>query len=108
MSYKEGTIKFWIRISLNPTWLKDTLGYSFIDKMVGDAKVKILKTPDMKLYVEHYHPLTYFRTLSYDLNLLDKEKDHHIVLTWSPIDLILYIDGKPVAKIENRLEALVV
>ncbi|MDI6752409.1 MAG: hypothetical protein QME07_06140 [bacterium] len=73
--------------------------------LVGDAQIKIIKTPDMKLYVEHYHPLTYIRSISHDITDL-AEKDHHIALTWTPKEMILYVDGEPVAKIANEIEAL--
>ena len=108
MSYKEGTFTFWIKINRNPDWLKIGTAFKFVDQSIGDAHIKITKIPDMKLYVEHYHPLTYIRTLSCDLSLLDTEKDHHIALTWSPVELILYIDGEPAAKIENKIMASVV
>ncbi len=107
MSYKEGTLRFWMRINRTPNWLKDRYEYTLFDDRIGDAMVKIQKISQMKLYVEHYHPLTYFRTLSYDLNGIDKNKDHQIALTWDPTELILYIDGKCAARIESKLEAIV-
>ncbi|MEW6103037.1 MAG: hypothetical protein AB1630_04370 [bacterium] len=106
-SYKEGTFEFWIKIKKNPNWLKNELPYKFFDAPLGDARIKILKTPDMKFYVENYHPLTYIRTLSYDLRHLDKEKDYYIVLTWTEIEIVLYINGKPVGRVKNEMEVLV-
>ncbi|MBU1753801.1 LamG domain-containing protein [bacterium] len=97
-TYKEGTVDFWIKIDRNPNWLKNKIGCKFLDEPIGDAKIRIIKTPEMQLYIEHYHPESHIRTLSYDLISLDAEKDHHIVLTWSKEEIILYIDGKPVAK----------
>ncbi|MFH0774914.1 MAG: hypothetical protein V2A53_05410 [bacterium] len=104
-TYKEGTFEFWVRIERNPTWLKDRVGRRFFDGPIGDAKLQVSKTPDMKLYVEHYHPVSYIRTLSHDISLLDPEKDHYVVITWTPAELILYIDGGLVAKIEDRMMA---
>jgi len=106
MTYKEGTAEFLVKIERNPTWLKDGVGRRFFDGSIGDAKIKISKTPDMKLYVEHYHPVSYIRTLSHDISSLDPEKDHHVVITWTPAELILYIDGEPVGKIENSISSL--
>ena len=106
---KEGTISFWIeagRIQFN-----DGVKTSIIEFKPLDGSISLVKDSDNKLRFSH----VYLRKgdginddniectdVKYDVTSLDPNKRHMIAVTWNLKngEIIMYIDGKEVAKTE--------
>ncbi|GEM_PF-5709084 len=93
LSHREGTLTFWIK---DRRWLKDRHRYIFWDQKINQAKIVVFKDTNMILNVFIDHPSVGRQELKADVSNLDKDRDHFFALTWSPKEVILYLNAKQV------------
>jgi len=94
---KEGTVTFWLRHA-DSDWSTNDKHYDFGDMNAGGHSVIVYKTTDRRISLTISGPLG--RTFALNEPLTPgNERGVFVALTWSPKEVILYLNGNPSALI---------
>ena len=95
---REGTIEFWI--TEGKIKFDDNKFISLIQLNPRNGGIFIDKNRNNKLKFSHVYIGKGITEVEHDVSSLDPNKRHMIAVTWSlkNREIIMYIDGKPVAK----------
>jgi len=98
VNIREGSISFWI--TEGKMKFNDNRFIPLIQLNPRNGSIFIDKNMDNKLKFSHIYIGKGTTEVEHDVSSLDSDKSHMIAVTWSlkNREIIMYIDGKPVAK----------